>query len=362
MRQNLAITYTKAVGIMLRVLAHCSKFWLLDQLIHAFHMPLFFIFSGFCFKEKYLYAPIKFVQKRIRGLWWPYVKWGLFFLTLHNVFFYLNIYNNKYGYNGIVQHIYDFDEFLNRAQATLLMTKLEFLLGGYWFLMSLFWGSLIGFCVLLCSYYFAKITKLNDVVLRLIGGTSLLIICLVTNYIPQTFTVFLIGPREFMAAIFFLVGHGLAKNRIPRFNWWQSILAFCVVIVNSFFYQISAADIFSDFRKVVPYIITAVMGAWCVYSLPWQKLKGDLARIMEYVGNNTLTILTWHFLCFKIISLAIILINDLPIERLAEFPVVEKYTNRGWFVLYFVVGVGLPLFMTYQWEKVKAKIKNLRSD
>ena len=364
MQQNLTITYTKAVGIILMVLAHCSNFPLVDQIIHSFHMPLFFIVSGYCFKEKYLNEPLTFVQKRIVGLWWPYVKWGMLFLAMHNVFFRINIYNDKWGYYGIVQHLYTFGDFVDKAKSILIMTKTESLLGGYWFLGSLFWGSLIAFGVLVCSHLLSKKVNCNLLVTSVLGGGGggLVLVCLVTNYIPKTFTVFLIGPREFMAATFFIVGYFLAKSKMPKFNWWQSILAFGFLVANSFWGQISAAAPFNDALKVVPYMITAVFGTWCVYSLPWHRMKGTLAPFMEYVGNHTLEILTWHLLCFKIISYILILVHGLPIEQLAEIPVVGESarTFKGWFVLYAIVGIGLPLLMTYLWENLKNKIVTFR--
>ena len=30
-------------------------------------------------------------------------------------------------------------------------------------------------------------------------------------------------------------------------------------------------------------------------------------------------------------------------EHLAEFPVIEQYTKDGWFILYFLIGMGVPL-------------------
>lgn len=76
---------------------------------------------------------------------------------------------------------------------------------------------------------------------------------------------------------------------------------------------------------------------------------------MQYVGLNTLSILTWHFLSFKLVSLFIIILYDLPIERLAEFPVVDEYAKQGWFVLYFMVGVFTPLSIIYFQNLIKQK-------
>lgn len=88
---NLSICYIKAFAIMLMVLGHaCSDnipgFPLLMPFIVMFHMPIFFIASGYCFKEKYLSSPGKYLYNKVKGIWWPYVKWGLLFLLLHNVF------------------------------------------------------------------------------------------------------------------------------------------------------------------------------------------------------------------------------------------------------------------------------------
>lgn len=358
MQQNQIITYMKATGIILMVLAHCSNFELLYRIVYSFHMPLFFIVSGYCFKEKYLYEPITFVWKRVKGLWWPFVKWGFFFLVLHNIFFHWNIYNDKYGYHGIVQHLYSIDDFKNHATNNLLMTQTECLLGGYWFLSSLFWGALVAFGTLLCANFVADRFNLNRQLLDYFGGGILLFLCIATNYKPTTFTVFLIGPREFLAATFFVIGFLLAYNHIPKFKSWQSILAFGVMIVNSFFNLIEVADPFNDPVKVIPYVITAVMGTWCVYSLPWHWMKKIIASYMENIGNHTLTILTWHFLSFKIVSLIIIVVYNLPLERLAQFPVIGEYTNRGWFVLYFLVGIVFPLLLSMLKNEIKQWIES----
>lgn len=58
-----------------------------------------------------------------------------------------------------------------------------------------------------------------------------------------------------------------------------------------------------------------------------------------------MTILTWHFLCFKLVSLLIIFLYKLPIERLAEFPAITEYSQKGWFIAYFFMGVFIPLIM-----------------
>ena len=74
----------------------------------------------------------------------------------------------------------------------------------------------------------------------------------------------------------------------------------------------------------------------------FDKMKsshGICAKALDFIGKNTLTILTWHFLAFKLVSLLIIDIYDLPIERLAEFPVITEYSKQGWWIAYFIIAM-----------------------
>lgn len=163
----------KALAIMLMVLCHCNGNASLHQIVYAFHMPLFFIVSGFCFKTKYIQKPITFVWKRIKGLWWPYVKWGFVFLAMHNVFYHLNIYNNLYGYIGHVQHLYSKEEFVDKAICLILHMQIsEQLLGGFWFVKSLFIGSLMAYAVLWLFYALNNIIKrcVSNIYIILAGG------------------------------------------------------------------------------------------------------------------------------------------------------------------------------------------------
>lgn len=152
MRDN-SVSIAKAFAIMLMVLAHT---WFMDmgnKWINMFHMPLFFFMAGYCFKDKYLTDIKSFAIKRVTGLYKPFVKWSLVFLVLHNVFYNLNIYNSDYGFRGNVSHIYSLTDFAKHAiMIVTSMSGSEQLLGGYWFLKSLFVGSFI-------AYFFIRYVK-----------------------------------------------------------------------------------------------------------------------------------------------------------------------------------------------------------
>lgn len=144
-----SISMTKGVAILLMVLVHARFSHYGDTYINMFHMPLFFFMSGYCFKDSYLDDFRGYLWKRVKGAYWPFVKWGLFFLLLHNVFYSLNIYNDEFGFRGRVSHLYSTEDFIEHAKYIVLsMSGSEQLLGGYWFLHSYFVAAVIAFLII----------------------------------------------------------------------------------------------------------------------------------------------------------------------------------------------------------------------
>ena len=144
-----SVSMTKGVAIILMVLVHARFSHYGDNFINMFHMPLFFFMSGYCFKETYLNDVWSFTKKRIKGAYWPYVKWSLLFLLLHNVFFALNIYNGEYGFRGTVSELYTINDYLQHI--LWIVTSLnghEQLLGGFWFLHTYFFAAFISFATI----------------------------------------------------------------------------------------------------------------------------------------------------------------------------------------------------------------------
>lgn len=353
MNNNSDITCVKGIGIILMVLGHCScSLPYVTQIIYMFHMPLFFFFSGYCFKEQYYYQPQKFLLRRIKGLYWPYVKWSLIFLLFHNLFFYLNIYNSTYGTNMGSDHIYSMQEFLFKAYTiTTHMTGHEQLIGGYWFLRALFYGSILSFFSLFVTHKISKFYHCNELYLEV--GVLLLMVTLslLISYYKIVIPYFHCGAHATHAATFYLIGHFFKKYKVRTLTKKESIIAFGLVILGSFFWRCDMNSLYYDNSKMIPFIVTAVVGTWCLYSLPWSSMKGG--ALLYIAGEHTLPILTWHFLCFKIITLCIIFMYGLSINHLAEYPVIKYFAEKGWWLLYFFSGIGIPLFISIYIGRIK---------
>lgn len=342
--RNSDITYAKAVAIMLMVMCHGMAYEV--PFIYMFHMPLFFFFSGYCFKEKYLFTPKQFIWRRIKGIYWPYVKWSLIFLLLHNAFYAINIYNSQFGWMGTVSQQYDAGDIVDKSKNIVLhMMGHEPLLGGYWFMRALFLGSILSFGGLWIGQRYFKRLSLD---VRIVSWFAIVLLAsMALSFWRPEEASFYIDSQVCLASVFFLIGLLFKVKNVEKFGWKKCCLAFSLILVGSFIWKIGMNESFYSVHKTIPYVVTGVLGAWLVYSLPWNKLQGRIANAVQFIGNNTLTILTWHFLSFKIVSLIIISIYNLPIVRLAEFPVITDYAVQGWWLAYFLAAIVVTCAIAY---------------
>lgn len=81
----------KALAIWLVILGHCIQYFSgLDywndhafQFIYSFHMPLFFMISGFFFASSFKLMPSKFLIKKAVSLLLPCFSWGFIMACLN---------------------------------------------------------------------------------------------------------------------------------------------------------------------------------------------------------------------------------------------------------------------------------------
>lgn len=325
------ISIAKSIGIILMVFAHAGIPDIAERFIIMFHMPLFFIASGYCFKEKYLENEKDFIIHRFKGLYIPFVKYSLVFLLFHNIFYFLNIYNGIYGFNGNVSCLYSFDDFIEKAiRIVTSMSGNEQLLGGYWFLRELFYGAII------------SLFALKFIRNRYIALFFLLFVSFVLKLLAIRLPYWGIGSLTFLSASFFIVGY-LVKKKNFRFTVVKCIAGLLIVAVASRILSYSHMLNYNS-GNMFPYFMCAVLGVLAIFCISEYLLKlNKVAEILMYIGNHTMPILTWHFLSFKLVSLLIISIYDLPIEKLACFPIMKEYSSGGYWILYGVVGIVLPI-------------------
>lgn len=67
---------SKFIAISMMIAGHIGLPKSLNDLIHIFHMPAFFIFSGLLFNEEKYVRLDKYIISRAKGLLVPYFMWG----------------------------------------------------------------------------------------------------------------------------------------------------------------------------------------------------------------------------------------------------------------------------------------------
>lgn len=357
--RDLSVSIAKGIAIIFIVIVHAGSPMIINQMVSPIAITVFFFMSGYCFKEKYLNDAKTFAQKRISGIYLPYLRWSLLFLLLHNVFYHLNIYSDAYGFNGRTSVLYTATDYFNKAVS--IATKMqghEQLLGAYWFLKSLFVGAFIFYAIAVLESRLSEKMSSKPLHGPWWGMLILLFATVLLSLFDCRLPYFNIGSREFFAATIIYAGY-LYKQR--QWLWHRrmavNIIALIAMTAGSQFWFTTM--LYYDYWKVLPHTVSASLAVLTLLHLSeWISKRKDLfpARMLVFIGDHTMTILTWHFLSLKLVSLLLIAIYGLPIKQLSEFPVIEKYAHQGWWILYLCVGVSIPVLWTYCYHRLKDTI------
>ena len=187
----------------------------------------------------------------------------------------------------------------------------------------------------------------------------MLFLTYILSFYENTVSVFWISAQQFLAATFFCIGYGLSFYKVDRIPLRFSLpILVSLLGVSQFTYMECCSDWY-DIQLILPYVAVASLSTWCIYSLPWNKMNKKVKAMMSYIGNNTLHILIWHALSFRIVSWFLIMIYGYPNEMLKNMTFHYEMSERGWFPLYVMVGVGMPLLFAFLCKTIKLKIISL---
>ena len=321
-----------------------------------FAVPLFFFTSGYFYKPSKTLAELKvFYIKRFKGLWWPFVRWSLLFLVLHNVFYYLNIYNGQYGFRGQVSELYSWTDFAKKAFNIIFrMTDNEQLLGAFWFIRALFLAALM---VATVQFIFSKWKFIN----RYVVFIGLLVLSLITiHYNVSLPWIGSLGLVLFSAS-FYVWGYCYRKFESEKcYSKTALFLSTFITFFGLVYFDHVVGVLGIKDRYILPYTVVAISGIFMVLNVSKLIENYKIKRFFYYAGNNTMIILALHFICLKFVSLAKIAAYGWPIERLAEFPAIEE-NNQYWWLLYTISGVGIPLLLQFGYDNIKIKLVNRKS-
>ena len=364
--RNTTISISKAIAIILMVIGHAECPDVLHHFLYEFHMPLFFATAGYFFSVSYLNDEMSFVRKRFKGLYVPFVKWSVIFLLLHNLMFDIGILNEVYGNEqGGVTHPYTWRQMEQCLWniITAMGGYDQFLNGAFWFFRALLVASLLYLFIYKGLDVLASKTRLKEQPLTrtlwipLTICVMILLLCGWKTYEGlKIITLVQGGYRDLMGVFFFGCGF-LFRQWEHKYcvTWWTTLL-FAVVVWWFSAYLTANMNWRSTFEQFLSLPLPAILGCLMVYNVStWlDKKEGIVKRFLVYCGDNTLPIFVFHILSYKVVSLLKIWYYGLDPRQIGCHMVIHDYAKEDLFwILYSIVGVGLPLCFTwcYRWLK-----------
>lgn len=360
-QRSTQFTILKAIAIICVVLSHAGiRGWLFNFLF-IFHVPVFFMCAGYFFHTKYLSDERTFIMHRVKGLYWPFLRWSIFFLVIHNLLFYLGLLSEQYGNaSGGVLHPYTWHQWGQHLWSIVFNMSgyNDFLCGTFWFFRALFLAS-IGFLIL-----FKVLRRSEHFATNVQAGWGILAITLLMCFwkVMDNLTIPGVtqgGYRELMGASFMAAGFLLRQyNVIERINWKVTVPCCVLLLLASFLFPSSMVwnGTLSDFFSLpLPAVAAFIALAWgCGYI---DRYDNVAKRALVYIGNRTLYIFAFHLVAFKLVSALKVAFYGLPWQAVGGHPtVLQPMNNVLWILLYVVAGVGIPLLWLSGYRRIASKV------
>ncbi len=370
MNRDTTISVCKGIAIILMVIAHAEAPGWLCRFIFEFHMPLFFITAGYFFSLKYLDNEATFVKKRVKGLYWPFVKWSVFFLVIHNWMFDIGILNEQYGNEaGGVTHPYTWHQIQQNLWniVTAMGGYDQFLCGAFWFFRGLFVASIL----YLIIYKVVDTRKTRRATPYLVCIIMLLLCAWKTYEGLKVINLVQGGYRDMMGCFFFGCGF-IFRQFVEKYQHMMShyfaavwtTIVFGIVVFLFSKYLTANMNWRSTYTQFLSLPVPALLGFLMTYNVSrWlDGHEGWLKRFLVYTGDHTLYIFIFHIVSYKVVSLLKIWYYGLDSRQIGCHMVIHDYSQQDLFwILYTIAGVGLPLLGIWLYEKGKAKFRGDRA-
>jgi fucose 4-O-acetylase-like acetyltransferase len=330
----------------------------LIRFVMLFHMALFFFINGMLYREKYAAKPISGIWKKFKAYYIPFVTYNLIYWVFHNLFARLHLISGAldekdYAYVGI-------RAYLVSLVKTLVGFRQRFA-GAMWFLLALLvMSTLFILADYVATKWFPKrrMTALVVIVLVLVVGNRLFSVEDI-SYLPHSMTQLVYWGIN--GLLYFLLGYLYTTYRwnekLAPYKIWLIPVLFVVLLITVALMRPAIVSVITNPRQVLPFFKYLLFAGIClcgvIMTLLFSQLKKvESCRVLQILGQYSLHIMCLHFLAFKVVSLIIIGLYGLPIERLAEYPVLTDI-NGLWWIVYAVAGLCIPILLVKIYEKMK---------
>lgn len=331
--RNVQMDIVKGIGIILIILGHSSFPY--THFLYLFHLAIFFIVSGYFFKEDYVKDKEclkKFIVNKIKRLYLPFVIGNIICVLLNNFFIDINFYNN------VTHSYYTIKELPINILKVILFRGHTEMLGATWFLPILF---IITVVYAIIEYLMNKYQNKNRNIVQL----TISIIFLVVGYYFSIKNIKIIRLQVLTCYILFDFGRKISKyekNVKYSTRWIMAIVSFVLLLILDRLGTIELSQ--HEYTNPIYFISVSILG-WCfIYELSYFISKTPILKnILIYIGKNTMSILILHFVAFKILNALLVVMLKEDRILISKFPV--GFKDSYWWIIYTLVGIAIPLIL-----------------
>ena len=357
-----SFTILKAIAIILVVIAHSAAPAYLSNFAYMVGVPAFFVLSGYFFKLDNLDNTSDFVIRRTKTLYLPFIKWGVFFLILHNLFFEVGFLSESYGNaQGGVTHPYNWTQAAQHLWSMVFnMSGYDpFMAGAFWFFRALFLAN-IAF-----TFLFKATRQLGKFKTSTLQVVSVIVLAFLLALWQASMGLHITGVaqggyRELMGIVLLGIGFLLRRaDETPDSSIWHNPIIMLaassvVLMILTFVYPISMA---AKPGSVLSVPILTIAGTAAFIWLRGLsefilQLPEKYTQWLQITGENSLYIFVFHLLAFKVASMIKVGVYQLDWAMVGGHPVVQHELGDGFWLLYIFVGVVLPILPVWIWKKI----------
>lgn len=331
----------KGLAIVSVVLGHVYVGTRCEMYVNYYHLATFFFVSGFFLKDSHLDNMLDYCWRRFKQLYVPFMKYGLLYIFLHNILYYI----------GVEKYLYDSKMVIHELRnITIGMTSEEPLMGAMWFCPALLVVSILSSCMLkMCMNRLAIIKILLLISLPLIGY----VLCELNIKSPRCLWQYMQICGIYVCGYYFKKWKYYAKLRYNKILTGGISLYAGITI-----YLLSNLGITANLQpsaimdgNVFSLTIIGIIGALGVWGVSsWVERIPVVSSTLKLIGDSSFSIMALHFLCFNIISYIYCCYNHIDLSEVQSFPVIA---NVGyWNIFYVLIGVFVPIGLRWIYNSI----------
>ena len=204
---------------------------------------------------------------------------------------------------------------------------------------------------------------LSDEIRMYINMAVGILFVLLTFSLEQNNITFLYGQYETVMAsyLMYVMGIYCGRKHVETSTKNEIVIMISAFIMlnlcNNVCYMLGWNCSVNQMRNPYMFLLTSTLGIICFYYMARILNKISYARtVAAWLGRNSLFILLFQFVAFKIVNLIQCVVYSQPFYRIASFPVLES-GNMWWFV-YTIVALIVPALFGSGYLSLKEKIVN----